>query len=290
VRHIANITRYRRISRLAFLLGLMLSSRLAAQNGDWSPSSEESSPSSVEFPPTVPSLETQSQPVPKVEREFSWKKLIPNLVSDQKKIWKFPFTVASGQHAGATAGVLAAAAGLIALDRHDEPYFRRTTSFHGYNQVFSNRNTAIGMTVLPTALYFSGLARNDSKMQKTAGFALEAFLDAEFIATVMKDVDRRESPASIPPGGDFAHTWFKRSGPALRGIGVFPSGHTIAAFSLATITARQYSNHKWVPYACYGLATMVGFSRVTLSGHFVSDVVVGGLLGYSISRFAVLRK
>lgn len=39
-----------------------------------------------------------------------------------------------------------------------------------------------------------------------------------------------------------------------------------------------------------GLAGAVAFSRVTLSAHFVSDVFVGGALGYSISRFAVLRE
>ena len=69
-----------------------------------------------------------------------------------------------------------------------------------------------------------------------------------------------------------------------------PSGHAIAAFSVATIVARRYGNHKWVPYASYGVAALVGFSRLTLSAHFVSDVFVGGALGYSVSRFAVLQQ
>ena len=40
----------------------------------------------------------------------------------------------------------------------------------------------------------------------------------------------------------------------------------------------------------YGIAALVGFSRLTLSAHFVSDVFVGGALGYSVSRFAVLQQ
>jgi membrane-associated phospholipid phosphatase len=40
----------------------------------------------------------------------------------------------------------------------------------------------------------------------------------------------------------------------------------------------------------YGLAAAVGLSRITGSEHFVSDVFVGGVLGYSIGRFAVLRQ
>jgi len=31
-------------------------------------------------------------------------------------------------------------------------------------------------------------------------------------------------------------------------------------------------------------------SRMTLSAHFASDVFMGGALGYSIGRFAVLRE
>jgi membrane-associated phospholipid phosphatase len=69
-----------------------------------------------------------------------------------------------------------------------------------------------------------------------------------------------------------------------------PSGHTIAAFSVAMIVARRCGNHKWVPYVSYGMAALVGFSRLTLSAHVVSDVFVGGALGYSVSRFAVLQQ
>jgi membrane-associated phospholipid phosphatase len=72
--------------------------------------------------------------------------------------------------------------------------------------------------------------------------------------------------------------------------GGFSSGHTIAAFSIATVVARRYRTRRWVPYFFYGLATLVGFSRLSLSAHFLSDVFVGGALGYSISRFAVLRQ
>jgi membrane-associated phospholipid phosphatase len=64
----------------------------------------------------------------------------------------------------------------------------------------------------------------------------------------------------------------------------------MAAFSVATVVARRYGNHRWVPYVAYGLASVVGFSRLTLDVHFLSDVAMGGALGYSISRFSVLRQ
>ena len=45
----------------------------------------------------------------------------------------------------------------------------------------------------------------------------------------------------------------------------------------------------WAPYAAYGLAGVIGFSRISLLSHFPSDVFMGAALGYSISRFVVLR-
>ena len=64
----------------------------------------------------------------------------------------------------------------------------------------------------------------------------------------------------------------------------------IEAFAVATIVARRYGNHRWIPYVAYGAAALVGFSRLSLSAHFLSDVFMGGALGYSISRFTVLRQ
>jgi len=37
------------------------------------------------------------------------------------------------------------------------------------------------------------------------------------------------------------------------------------------------------------MAGVIGFSRITLQSHFPADVFVGAVLGYSISRFDVLR-
>jgi len=115
--------------------------------------------------------------------------------------------------------------------------------------------------------------------------------DSEILTTVLKDIDGRSRPAAVPSGGNFADTWFERKGSILRGNGSFPSGHTIAAFSVAAVAARRYGRrHRWVPFVAYGAAAAVGFSRVTLSSHFPSDVFMGAALGYSISRFAVLRQ
>src|SRR5262249_33889020 len=95
-------------------------------------------------------------------------------------------------------------------------------------------------------------------------------------------------PSSMSMGSGFTDTW--AAGPRFASSNnSFPSGHSIAAFSVATVIARRYRNHRWVPYVAYGGAALIAFSRVSGSSHYVSDVFGGGALGYSIARFAVLN-
>ena len=199
-----------------------------------------------------------------------------------------------GQNWTPTAAVLGTTSALLLLDPSEGGYFRHTPTFHGFNNVLSGNATAIGTGAVPASLYAIGLIRRDSKMQHTALLAGEAMADAEILTTVLKDATRRVKPAGFPPSGNLNNSWFKmRGSPSyfyIKGNGSFPSGHTIAAFSVATIIARRYGNHRWIPYVAYGLASVVGFSRLSLNVHFLSDVFMGGALGYSISRYTVLRQ
>jgi membrane-associated phospholipid phosphatase len=228
---------------------------------------------------------------PGESRPVSWKGLVPNLVDDQRQIWTFPVKVAKGKHLVPTLAITAVTAGLIALDPHDTPYFRRTNDFSSFNQVFSSTTTAVGTAIVPAAFYLIGLKQHDAYAQKTALFAGESLADAVIVSSAIKAVSRRSRPSAIPPHGDFSDTWFKTGwGSSFNGAASFPSGHTIAAFSVATVIARRCGNRRWVPWVAYGLAGLVGFSRVTNQAHFPSDVFIGAALGYSISRFAVLRQ
>lgn len=238
---------------------------------------------------TPPGTAPAAAPAP-AERPISWKLLIPNILNDQKRIWTFPARLAEGQNWIPTTAVLGTTAGLLALDPIEGRFFHSSSTFQGFNNVFNSTATIYSTIAAPVSLYAAGLIRKDAKMQHTALFAAEAVADSEVVATALKDITRRVRPAGIGHGGNYWDTWFESGGSALRGNGGFPSGHTIAAFSIATVVARRYRNHRWVPYAAYGLATLVGFSRLSLSAHFLSDVFVGGALGYSISRFAVLRQ
>lgn len=223
-------------------------------------------------------------------RSVSWVELVPNILDDQKQIWTFPARLTHDHYWVPFLGVAAVTAGLVAADARIDKPFTRTTAFHGFNSVFSSNATSAGIAIAPISLYVVGLWRKDSYAQQTALFAGEAVADSEILATVIKTVDRRVRPNNVPSNGNLSDSWFEANGGVGLGRGGFPSGHAIAAFSVATVMSRRYGNkHRWVPYVAYGLAATVGFSRMTTLAHFPSDVFLGAALGYSVSRFAVLR-
>ena len=67
----------------------------------------------------------------------------------------------------------------------------------------------------------------------------------------------------------------------------FPSGHTTQAFAVGSVIAAHYDS-VWIQSTVYGVAALVGFSRVELAAHFVSDVVAGALIGSAVGN-AVVR-
>jgi membrane-associated phospholipid phosphatase len=244
-------------------------------------------PREVLYPP-MPARGFESE-----KKEIYWKGWLrfgPNVLKDQKAIWTFPLSVATGKHLKPTFTVMGITAGLVALDPYSGRYFHRNQSFKGFNRAFSGRNTAIANFVAPIAFYGVSLIRRNSYDQKTFFLAGEAALSSAILTTVMKDLTRRFYPDDVPLNGNYYDTWFKKDWEHWKGgIGSFPSGHTSAAFSVATVFAKRYPNRRWVRWVAYGLAGLVGFSRISLESHFPSDVFVGAALGYAVAHNAVLR-
>ncbi len=55
-----------------------------------------------------------------------------------------------------------------------------------------------------------------------------------------------------------------------------PSGHTTTSFALAFVLASFFPRWRWI---FYGLALLVGISRITLGKHYPLDVASGACLG-----------
>jgi len=252
---------------------------------------DESVPASIHQTetPVPPDQSSSTSPGSGDERAVSWSLLIPNMLGDQKKIWLSPVSLVKGRHWKPVLGFVAATGGLVALDPTEASYFRTASGFHTFDQVFSGTNTGIGMAVVPLSFYAVALVRHNTYDQHTSLLAGEAVLDSELLVSVMKSTIRRLRPSGVPAGAGFTDTFTDAKGGFFSGQGSFPSGHAIAAFSIATIFADRYSRHRWVPWLAYGLAATVAFSRLPLQAHFTSDIFVGAVFGYTISHYAVLQ-
>ncbi len=64
----------------------------------------------------------------------------------------------------------------------------------------------------------------------------------------------------------------------------FPSGHSAAAFYVATFMGHEFPRWRWPLYLW---ASGVAFSRVYLQRHWPSDVIVGAAVGVAFGRLAV---
>jgi membrane-associated phospholipid phosphatase len=223
------------------------------------------------------------------QREVAWRSLPTDFLHDQKAIWLFPVQLAKGRHWLPTLAVTGATAGLIIADPHVMPYFRSHAGrLDDLNDSFDPSITTAEVVALPISLMVAGYMRHDKYQVGTALLAGEAYADTAIVDLAIKAVTRRKRPGDVGPGAPFNDTFFSGGKSPFKGSS-FPSGHAAGAFSVATVIATRYRSHRWVPWAVYGLATAISFSRVTSSAHFPSDVFLGAALGYTITRYQVLR-
>jgi membrane-associated phospholipid phosphatase len=224
-----------------------------------------------------------------VNREASWRSIPKDFLHDQKSIWLFPTQLAKGRYWQPTAAVAGGTAGLIVADPHVMPYFRdHARNLDKLNDAFDSPITTAEVVAVPVSLLAAGYARHDTYQVSTALLAGEAYADSAVVDLAMKAITRRQRPSDVAATGSFHDTFFSGGKSPFKGSS-FPSGHAAGVFSVATVVATRYKNHRWVPWLSYGFAAVISFSRVTTSSHFPSDVFLGATLGYTITRYAVLR-
>ncbi len=226
---------------------------------------------------------------PPSNQEVMWRSLPGNFVHDQKGIWLlYPARLAKGHYWLPTLAIAGGTAGLIIADRYAMPYFRsHAGNLDDVNDTFDAPITSAEVIALPASLLVAGYMRHDSYQVGTALLAGEAYADSAVVDLAIKAITRRKRPSDVAPGAEFNHTFFSGGKSPFKGSS-FPSGHAAGAFAVATVVATRYHRHRWVPWAVYGLAAAVSFSRITTSAHFPSDVFLGAALGYTITRYEVL--
>ncbi|MCC6348051.1 MAG: phosphatase PAP2 family protein [Candidatus Eisenbacteria bacterium] len=69
-----------------------------------------------------------------------------------------------------------------------------------------------------------------------------------------------------------------------RSNAAFPSSHAANAFAVATVLARRW---KRATLPAFALASLVGWSRLYLNRHWLSDVAVGAALGVGLAMLVL---
>ena len=124
------------------------------------------------------------------------------------------------------------------------------------------------------ATFAASYLTTDKKLQKTAVLWAGSLIVSDFFTTKLKYTTQRYRPDT----GDPYNTFDWANGPGLNNS--FPSAHTSNSFATATVFATMYKNKKWVPPLAYGIATLIGLSRVYANAHWMSDVMAGAAVGF----------
>ncbi len=138
-----------------------------------------------------------------------------------------------------------------------------------YSKAFSKSAPYIAVGVPVAMAVYAGIDK-DKELLKDAIYIGTSVAEAVVITYGMKYAFDRERPYDRYP--DRVDARSHESSPS------FPSGHTAAAFSLATSLSIRYP--KWYVIAPSAFwACSVGFSRMNEGVHYPSDVAAGAVIG-----------
>lgn len=132
-----------------------------------------------------------------------------------------------------------------------------------------------------TTLASYGLARWQDwpRVQRGSLHAFEGLVDAAIAAEIVKILAGRRRPVDNPTHGPFLgpNGYFT----SYNNNSSFVSGHATMTFALATIVSHESGTY-WVGVPAYIIAGGVSYSRIYVEKHWLSDVIGGAALGYSV--------
>ncbi|MCW3112433.1 MAG: phosphoesterase PA-phosphatase related protein [Segetibacter sp.] len=133
---------------------------------------------------------------------------------------------------------------------------------------------------------FAGIAAygfifKNSKLRTTTALATQSYITSTFWSTLFKTLSGRLRPHDINENSNLNMSRFHGPFYAIPygSNSAFPSGHTTLAFAAARVYAMEYKNVPAIPYISYGMASLIGLSRIIENRHWATDVFAGALLG-----------
>jgi membrane-associated phospholipid phosphatase len=151
---------------------------------------------------------------------------------------------------------------------------RRTVVSDKAAKMMQPVGTAVPLHATFATMMAIGAIAKRPKMREAAIVGLGSFYLNSFLTDKLKKEFQRHRPSNTTD----SHLFDGASGDGTNTS--FPSSHTSNAFAAATAIASVYHDSNWVPQVAYGIATLVGLSRINDNKHWASDVLAGATLGY----------
>ena len=229
----------------------------------------------------------------------SWKGYVPSLLHNLGYQATFPFRMKGKDfiYLGGTAGITLI---LLQFDKEIEDHFRPVEARNPFLEDVLPHFTELGDYYGYMLLFGYGtytVAFHKYRGFRTALLASQAAISAGMWTRVGKILSGRMRPVQTYGDPEYnSDHWFgpfaqfkskynsKRN---IAGFDAFPSGHTAAIFSMATVFSEQYRDQRAVPIVMYSIAGLVGVSRIIEHQHWASDVFLGGVIGYLCGKQVV---
>jgi membrane-associated phospholipid phosphatase len=231
---------------------------------------------------TRPAQETQTPEISKTENppepeahgsRLHWRDIPKNVLHDEKAIFTSPFHI-NRENAkwwilfGAATGVL------IANDQRISDSLPQKTVVTKASTWASRLGADYSIYPLWGTFYLVGKAGDNPRARDTGRIGIEALIDADITANILKLATQRPRPEHQ---GD--KLGFFTGGDA------FPSGHAIKSWALARVAAREFPDKKVVPILAYSAASVVSLARFGGRRHSASDALAGSAMGFFIGDF-----
>ena len=172
---------------------------------------------------------------------------------------------------------------IIFIDRRLAQYFHDSVTQTQY--LFWNSITQVGdaLYVLIGAVIMMGFYKFNRYIFNAGYFLFASVAVSGIITDILKVFIGRSRPKlflenniyTLEPFSDvIAYYWS------------MPSGHTTTVFATVSVFSILYPKHK---YSLFAIAIIVALSRVVIQKHYLSDIVVGAIIG-SISTTILYKR
>ena len=214
-----------------------------------------------------------AQPAPtasvtQLERDF-----LKNLLRDQKAIWTSPAHIRANDiwWIGAVAGATTA---FIATDLETGDFIAKYPDLLAPSHALEQAGHWYTVGATAATVYLIGKFAKKDRLMETGLLAGQALIGSQIFTGVVKGIAQRARPDS----GEERSQFFV-------GGNSFTSGHASNVWSFAAVVANEYRDNRYVQVIAYSAAGLISISRFTAQRHYLSDILVGSAIGFTIGQY-----